>query len=655
MKPASPQPARLPATPGDRALFWRQPGFLILTVVVAYLLIGLLIVTRYGESIDEPPRIEYANHSLDAIRGVQFSLQDEKGPFYGMLALLMAKALPVLIRGWGFIDAWHYMNFVAFVLGVFFFYRLCRRLVEPPVALAAALLFSTQPILWGHSFINPKDIPFMAFFLGSVCLGLEMVDHWAAQSLIPGEKLTLRGELAVLRRRLPGEWASASRRLRRLLTGLLLLLGALGLSYPLFLALIARIVRQAYAAPAASPLGRLFQRVAERAGQVSVEAYIGKAQTLYSWAVILIAIFLALALVWTVLRIYPTLRWTAVQPRLLLAACFLGFASDIRTLGPASGMLVAVYFLAKAGRRAVPYLLEYGAAALVVIYVFWPNLWRNPLGGYLASVSVAADFPWVGNIIFAGVKYTHGEHPLFYLPAVFTLQFTETAVVLILAGILLACIYLVRKAALRWDMLLAGAWFAAPVAASIVLHSTVYNNFRQFLFVVPPLFLFAGLALQVIWERLKRRVLIFSSLVALILLPGLYWDWQLHPYQYVYYNALAGGVAEASHYYDMDYWLTTYKEGIEYINQVAPPNSMVYVWISKNTATQYLRPDLILTADPDPKNFAGVQTFYAVIPTHFVGSGAYFPKSKVIYEVWRAGALLAQVKQVEKGDILQEN
>ncbi len=628
--------------------FWRHPDFLIGLLVVVFLIVGLLVVTQYGESVDEPPRISYAERSLNVYSGIRDNLQDEKGPFYGMLALLGSKGLVSLFPGWKPIDGWHYMTFVSFVVGIYFFYRLCRRLVDPAPAIAATLLFGTQPLLWGHAFINPKDIPFMAFFLASVCLGLEMVDHLHAQALVSGEKVSLRSGLAAQYRKLAGEWVSASGRMRRLLISLGLLLVALGLSYPLIRDLIAGLVRQAYNAPPSSWLGRLFQRIAQHASQISVQAYIDKAQTLYWWLALAIGICLGLAFVWAVLRVFPS-----VNARVLLAGCFLGFCSDIRTLGPASGLLVAVYFLYKAGRKAIPYLVEYLGVGALTIYVFWPYLWQNPLSRYISSLSEAADFPYIGNIVFAGKMYPHGNLPAYYLPAVFTLQFTETALVLILVGIILAGFYLITKANLRMDMLLAGAWFVAPVAAAILLNSTIYNNFRQFLFVVPPLFLFAGLALQAVWKRLKRRVFLFVPLVILILLPGLYWDWQLHPYQYVYYNSLVGGVAGASRNYEADYWVVTYKEAVEYVNQVAPENSVVFFWATDITALPYARPDLNLTSDPNLEHLLNTQTFYAVIPTRFTGSQFYFPRSKEIYQISRGGAVLAVVKQVNKGDLIQ--
>jgi hypothetical protein len=43
---------------------------------------------------------------------------------------------------------------------------------------------------------------------------------------------------------------------------------------------------------------------------------------------------------------------------------------------------------------------------------------------------------------------------------------------------------------------------------------------------------------------------------------------QLHPYEYVYFNRIvAGGLAQAAKSYETDYWGLSYKEGVEWINQ----------------------------------------------------------------------------------------
>jgi hypothetical protein len=79
-------------------------------------------------------------------------------------------------------SAWHLINFLFFQVGVYFLYRLSTRWMKPYAALAAAALFSWQPMLWGHAFINPKDPPFLSFFLASICLGFEMVDRLTGEN-----------------------------------------------------------------------------------------------------------------------------------------------------------------------------------------------------------------------------------------------------------------------------------------------------------------------------------------------------------------------------------------------------------------------------------------------------------------------------------------
>ena len=173
---------------------------------------------------------------------------------------------------------------------------------------------------------------------------------------------------------------------------------------------------------------------------------------------------------------------------------------------------------------------------------------------------------------------------------------------------------------------------------------------------MPPLFVFAGLAIQALWKRLKRREVLFVPLMILILLPGLYWDWQLHPYQYLYYNSLVGGVAGASRKFDTDYWNSAYKEALEYLNKVAPEDASVSFWSNKKTAAPYGRSDLnlmLLANTQDPGYPLNTLTDYAIITTTDNADQFCFPDSKEIFTIKRDGAVLAVVKQVNKGDLIE--
>lgn len=41
--------------------------------------------------------------------------------------------------------------------------------------------------------------------------------------------------------------------------------------------------------------------------------------------------------------------------------------------------------------------------------------------------------------------------------------------------------------------------------------------------------------------------------------------WSLHPYQYVYFNRLAGGLPRQGTRFETDYWATSYREGFAWV------------------------------------------------------------------------------------------
>ena len=91
-------------------------------------------------------------------------------------------------------------------------------------------------------------------------------------------------------------------------------------------------------------------------------------------------------------------------------------------------------------------------------------------------------------------------------------------------------------------------------------------------------------------RKLKKTVLL------LVLLPGLYANITLHPYQYVYYNQLVGGVSGAYRNFDLDYWNLAFREAQLYINQTAGQNANIYVDKSRNVVQPFTRPDLVFNA-----------------------------------------------------------
>ena len=100
-----------------------------------------------------------------------------------------------------------------------------------------------------------------------------------------------------------------------------------------------------------------------------------------------------------------------------------------------------------------------------------------------------------------------------------------------------------------------------PLAYALIARPTAYNVLRHFAFVLPPLAILAGLglarALSVIGPR--ARTVVAAMIVAACLLPVARIV-QLHPYEYVYFNDLSGGVRAAASRFELDYWGTSFTE-----------------------------------------------------------------------------------------------
>lgn len=652
--------------------------FPVMLIVIANLLIGIFIFRDYGESWDERRRYRYGADSLSAYLGdnqLDPTLTgDEKGPAYVMLAKLGSDLLQVFRPGLYEMEAFHFMHFLFFQLGLVFLYMLCLRVMEKWVAAGAVLLTSTQPLLWGHAFINPKDLPFMTFFLGSVALGLAMVDAFQRESLhgplnpYPSQE----GDEVIGRALGRAEWRSLPRRVRvfLLLTAGAVLLGFIGLTifsaYPKNL--IADGIVWAYSADPSTWIGGIFARFAENAQSAPVGDYVSKTLAYYPYLVALYTLGTSGAVLILARRaapeatawfwrywFKPALRlkpYTAIfqssgfRNGLLLAALLLGLTTSIRVLGPAAGLLIALFFLLKAGRRAIPALFVYFAGAAVVVYLSWPELWGAPLSTFWGNLLTAAEFPWTQKVRFNGLDFFPYELPRSYLPTLLAIQFTEPAVLLILAGMLVALYRFLRLPAERSYLALLGIWFFAPFGLIVLLRPSIYDNFRHFLFILPPLFVFAGLALEAIFRRIRRPA-ISLAIMALLVLPGVYWGVRLHPYQYVYYNEFVGGVGEVYRRYELDYWVTSYREAVVALNQLAPENAKVYVEGAAQIAREYVRPDIEVyrpvRSEPLDEEFFD----YAILPTRNDKDIKFFKESSIILEVGREGAVFTVVKKIE--------
>jgi hypothetical protein len=166
----------------------------------------------------------------------------------------------------------------------------------------------------------------------------------------------------------------------------------------------------------------------------------------------------------------------------------------------------------------------------------------------------------------------------------------------------------------------------------------LYDNFRQVFFILPPVFLMAG----IVFEKIKQPAL-QTALIALVVLPGVVGIIRLHPYEYIYYNSLVGGESGAFRRFELDYWGTSYREAADWLNENALPDANVWVEGPAHLLDLYLRPDLNLYSSYEAER--AEQYDYSVATTRYDLDLTSYPDAKIVYRIEKNGALLAVIKQ----------
>ena len=328
---------------------------------------------------------------------------------------------------------------------------------------------------------------------------------------------------------------------------------------------------------------------------------------------------------------------------MLASGIALGLATSVRLLAPFAGLLVALYALGTRGRNSLPALIYYFSIAAFVSYLTWPFLWDSPTYNFLEAFNVMRDFPFNAEIRFMGDNISPSNLPWYYIPLLMSIQLTVPLVLLAWAGFL-ALIRKSNRQNIFANFVVLG-WLL-PVGLQIALKSNAYDNFRQFLFVLPPLFILAGMGFEMLLSWIKNQTAAIA-LSILCLLPGLLGIISLHPVQYIYYNEFVGNVSGAEGKFELDYWLSSYREAAAYLDIVAPFDADVLAWGSGFNGT---RDDITVysfSSEDDLKN-TDLKFDYAVITTRFDSHLGVFKDAPVVYEIRKDGALLAVIKKITK-------
>lgn len=643
--------------------------YLVIILIGVNILFAVFFGSDFGESWDDQPRYNVALEAIENFSNLEPSNRiGGKGPIYYVTAKMGGDLLQLINPRLNHIQAWHFIHFLSFILGVIAFYLISLRFLSPKYAFVATALFNTQPVLFGHAFINPKDIPFMSSFLLILASGLFMGDQYKGAF----EKSNINKNLKLIKISFINDWSE----LKRFQIFVFLLFGAISfttISLLLFQAdNIQKLIRNSINQIKLPFLSDLVDNIASSVfnGTISGGISLQNVEKAYPLFVVIWGILIILGLMVLVVCLFPRifeffsgyssknqffsgLRNVLKTGWVYPAAVILGLSINNRSLSIASGIFVLFYIWIKKRSFFLPTIFVYFGIAFLTLYITWPGLWGNPFTGLIKSLLADTSFSWGGSTLFRGNAYKPEALPYYYLPFLMAIQFTIPVILLTILGLFTVVREFNKNIIDRTLLIILVAWFMVPIGLAIIVKPAIYHNFRHFMFVTPPIFFFSGIGIKTILNNISKRAV--SILIILIMLtPGIIGIIQLHPYQYIYYNQFVGGVRGAFRSFENDYWVTSYQECIKYINQVAEKHDVVLVYGPTDLVENSLRDDLKIVSfkiknyGTDKDRHLYQISDYAIIPSRMNHDLIFFPDKETVFSVKISGAILSIVKNLKE-------
>ena len=153
----------------NNTLFSKYLGEILFTV---FLIIGINSFTQYGIAWDEPQQRLTGLVNYDYIMNINDQLLTWQDRDYGVaieLPLIALEKLLGLNSTREIFVARHLFTHILFLIGALFFYKLAFQIFKNEwISALGFLLIVSQPLLYGHSFFNSKDLPFLSVFIISL-------------------------------------------------------------------------------------------------------------------------------------------------------------------------------------------------------------------------------------------------------------------------------------------------------------------------------------------------------------------------------------------------------------------------------------------------------------------------------------------------------
>jgi len=298
--------------------------------------------------------------------------------------------------------------------------------------------------------------------------------------------------------------------------------------------------------------------------------------------------------------IYTFIRFFKEFPKpswktLILMTLSIGFAIGVRIGGllliPYLGLFGFVYFIKensfkgfthKNGLLSFWKLVKWGVVVSIIGFILgilvWPYGLTSPIKHTIHTFQGQSAFSTGIRQLFEGSMQWSDMLPWYYTPKLIFM----TIPIAVIIGLLCFFTFLWKDKKNYFYYFIIFFAFFFPVFWIVYTGANVYGGWRHSLFAYPPMVVAAGLGfnLAIEWVTMNKTtkiILINITSIAVILL--LLWNpirhiIKNHPYEYVYFNELAGGIDRAYGNYEMDYYYHSTREASEWVIANAEKSGM---------------------------------------------------------------------------------
>lgn len=249
----------------------------------------------------------------------------------------------------------------------------------------------------------------------------------------------------------------------------------------------------------------------------------------------------------------------------LLLAGLLYFVFDyIRTRSISAGHVLRTAFL----------LLIISAAGYLTGLLLWPYALQNPIVNPWKSYQVMTHFPTTIQQIFEGRFIWSDHHPWYYLPKYMLI----TIPLIVFAGIV-SFVFFSRRIFVPGHRITCGFLIFTvvfPVLFVILKDANLYGAWRHFIFIYPGIVILSAVGLNEFFLKYRKPLVRGAGILILAIMAvhPLKFMAASHPYYYLYYNELTGGLKGAYGKYETDYYYHTMRSGAEWLEKYLDENEV---------------------------------------------------------------------------------